>query len=32
MATGSDGRPVLAALMAPPSGGNPVLVVRRFGP
>lgn len=32
IATGSDGRPVLAALMAPPSGGNPVLVVRRFGP
>jgi hypothetical protein len=32
LASGSDGRPVAAALMSLPGGGNPLLVVRRFGP
>lgn len=32
MATDRDGRPMLAALIAPPAGGNPVLVLRRHAP
>ncbi len=32
MATDREGRPTLAALITPPSGGSPVLVLRRFAP
>lgn len=32
MATDREGRPMLAVLISPPSGGSPVLVLRRFAP
>lgn len=32
IATDSDGRPMLAVQITPPTGGNPVLVLRRYAP